>query len=353
MNDETGSGPGKGDRIAKVLARAGLCSRRDAERWIEEGRVAVDGKVLATPAVVVTPGSIILVDGKPIKEPEPSRLWRYHKPSGLVTSHRDEKGRPTLFDTLPPELGRVISVGRLDLNSEGLLLLTNDGELARKLELPATGWVRRYKVRVHGTVEPERFLALADGVVIDGVRYGEIKVEFERQKGSNAWVTVALTEGKNREIRRVFEHLGYVVTRLIRLSYGPFQLGLLPRGAIEEVPRRVLRDQLGLGAAKDKGAARKTLTLKDEAAAPAAKGRIRVPKPHRAVEPAPKRGRPPVPTAERSSEARAASGKPTARTAAARPTAMKPVGARATRAPARPDEAPKKPGGPRGADRRR
>ena len=344
MSDETGSAPDKGDRIAKVLARAGLCSRRDAERWIEEGRVAVDGKVLLTPAFVVTPGSIILVDGKPLKEPEPSKLWRYHKPAGLVTSHRDEKGRETLFDTLPPELGRVISVGRLDLNSEGLLLLTNDGELARKLELPATGWVRRYKVRVHGTVDPERFLALVDGVVIDGVRYGEIKVEFERQKGSNAWVTVALTEGKNREIRKVFEHLGYVVTRLIRLSYGPFQLGLLPRGAIEEVPRRVLRDQLGLGAAKDKGAAatRKTLTLKEEPAP--AKGRVRIPKPHRAVEPAPKRGRPPAPVAERSAEGRTAYGKPAARSSAAKP---------AERASTRPADAPKKHGGPRGADRRR
>ncbi|GGF16023.1 pseudouridine synthase [Aliidongia dinghuensis] len=328
----------KGDRIAKVLARAGLCSRRDAERWIEEGRVAVDGQVLTTPAVVVTPGSIILVDGKPIKEPEPSRLWRYHKPAGLVTSHRDEKGRPTLFESLPPELGRVISVGRLDLNSEGLLLLTNDGELARKLELPATGWVRRYKVRVHGAVDPERFLPLAQGIVIDGVRYGEIKVEFERQKGSNAWVTVALTEGKNREIRRVFEHLGYVVTRLIRLSYGPFQLGLLPRGAIEEVPRRVLRDQLGLGAAKDKGATtRKMLSLKDKPAAEPAKARVRPPKPHRAVEPPPKRGR--------RAEGRA-QGDP-------HPAAVaKPVGARATRAAGK-TESTRKPGGPRGADRRR
>jgi 23S rRNA pseudouridine2605 synthase len=356
MSEDTAAAPEKGDRIAKVLARAGLCSRRDAERWIEEGRVSIDGKLLTTPAVVVAPGSIILVDGKPIKEPEPSRLWRYHKPSGLVTSHKDEKGRPTLFESLPPELGRVISVGRLDLNSEGLLLLTNDGELARKLELPATGWVRRYKVRVHGTVEPERFLPLAQGIVIDGVRYGEIKVEFERQKGSNAWVTVALTEGKNREIRRVFEHLGYVVTRLIRLSYGPFQLGLLPRGAIEEVPRRVLREQLGLGAAKDKGAARRTLALKDAPAAEAPKGRVRMPKPHRAVEPAPKRGRPPAPTAERAIEARAAPGKPAKRVTVktiAKPDGPKPIGARAARAPARTGDAPRKPGGPRGADRRR
>ena len=334
-------GAEKGERIAKVLARAGLCSRRDAERWIEEGRVSVDGKLLTTPAVVVTPGSIILVDGKPIKEPEPSRLWRYHKPAGLVTSHKDEKGRTTLFESLPPELGRVISVGRLDLNSEGLLLLTNDGELARKLELPATGWVRRYKVRVHGTVDPERFLPLAQGVVIDGVRYGEIKVEFERQKASNAWVTVALTEGKNREIRRVFEHLGYVVTRLIRLSYGPFQLGLLPRGGVEEVPRRVLRDQLGLGAAKDKGAARKTLTLrkettKSETGAEPAKARVRIPKPHRAVEPPPKRGRP---RAAAPGEERA---KP-----------ERPIGARAERAAGKAVDGPRKPGGPRGADRRR
>ena len=354
MSDETGSAPEKGDRIAKVLARAGLCSRRDAERWIEDGRVWVDGKQLLTPAFVVTPGSIILVDGKPLKEPEPSKLWRYHKPAGLVTSHRDEKGRETLFDTLPPEMGRVISVGRLDLNSEGLLLLTNDGELARKLELPSTGWVRRYKVRVHGTVEPERFLALTDGVVIDGVRYGKIEVDFERQKGSNAWVTVALTEGKNREIRKVFEHLGYVVTRLLRLSYGPFQLGLLPRGAIEEVPRRVLRDQLGLGAAKDKGAtaaARRTLALKDEPAAP--KGKVRIPKPHRAVEPAPKRGRPPAPSSERSAErsieARAAPG----RTATKVLVTTKAASARAERAPSRSGDAPKKPGGPRNADRRR
>jgi 23S rRNA pseudouridine2605 synthase len=345
MSDEAGSAPEKGDRIAKVLARAGLCSRRDAERWIEEGRVKVDGKLLTTPAFVVTPGSIILVDGKPIKEPEPSKLWRYHKPAGLVTSHRDEKGRETLFDTLPPELGRVISVGRLDLNSEGLLLLTNDGELARKLELPATGWVRRYKVRVHGTVDPERFLPLVDGVVIEGVRYGEIRVEFERQKGSNAWVTVSLTEGKNREIRKVFEHLGYVVTRLIRLSYGPFQLGLLPRGAIEEVPRRVVRDQLGLGSAKDKGGPRKTLALKDAPAA-APKGKVRIPKPHRAVEPASKRGRPPAPSAERSIEARAAPGKTGAKVL----VTSKPAGAE--RAAARSD-APKKPGGPRNADRRR
>jgi 23S rRNA pseudouridine2605 synthase len=243
----------RGDRIAKVLARAGLCSRREAERWVVEGRVAIDGQVLTSPAVTVAPGSIVLVDGKPLAEPEPTRLWRYHKPSGLVTSHKDEKGRETMFDALPAEIGRVISVGRLDLNSEGLILLTNDGELARKLELPSTGWIRRYKVRIHGTVAPERLLALERGVTIDGVRYGPIKAELERQQGANAWCVMTLTEGKNREVRRVFEHLGCTVNRLIRLSYGPFQLGTLPRGEIEEVPRRVLRDQLGLGPARDKG----------------------------------------------------------------------------------------------------
>jgi 23S rRNA pseudouridine2605 synthase len=243
----------RGDRIAKVLARAGLCSRREAERWIAEGRVALDGKVLDSPAVTVPPGAIVLVDGKPLAEPEPTRLWRYHKPAGLVTTHKDEKGRPTMFEALPAELGRVISVGRLDLNSEGLILLTNDGELARRLELPSTGWIRRYKVRIHGAVTSERLAALEHGVTIEGVRYGSIKAELERQQGANAWCLVALAEGKNREVRRIFEYLGWTVNRLIRLSYGPFQLGALPRGAVEEVPRRVVRDQLGLGPAGDKG----------------------------------------------------------------------------------------------------
>jgi 23S rRNA pseudouridine2605 synthase len=241
------------DRIAKVLARAGLCSRRDAERWIVEGRVKIDGVVLTTPAVTVADGAVIHVDGKLVAEPEPTRLWRYHKAAGFVTSHKDEKGRATMFDRLPPELGRVISVGRLDLNSEGLILLTNDGGLARRLELPSTGWIRRYKVRIHGTVTPERLLALEQGVTIDGVRYGSIKAELERQQGANAWCLMSLTEGKNREVRRVFEYLGCTVNRLIRLSYGPFQLGTLPRGEVEEVPRRVVRDQLGLGPAGDKG----------------------------------------------------------------------------------------------------
>lgn len=232
-------------RIAKVLARAGLCSRRDAERWIAEGRVTLDGQVLNSPAINVTETSNIRVDGKPLPETDRPRLWRYHKPAGLVTTHRDERGRPTVFEKLPKDLPRLISVGRLDLNSEGLLLLTNDGALARRLELPATGWTRRYKVRVHGEVDPERLAALERGITVDGVRYGPIRARLERQQGSNAWVTLSLQEGKNREVRRVLERLGYPVTRLIRLSYGPFQLGSLPRGTLEEVPRKALDEQLG------------------------------------------------------------------------------------------------------------
>jgi 23S rRNA pseudouridine2605 synthase len=233
------------ERIAKVLARAGLCSRRDAERWIAAGRVSVDGHVLTSPAVAVSAASDIRVDGAPLPAPQRPRLWRFHKPAGLVTTHRDEKDRPTVFATLPRELPRVISVGRLDFNSEGLLLLTNDGALARRLELPSTGWVRRYKVRVHGEVEPERLTALEEGVVFDGVSYGPIRANLERKQGSNAWIAMALREGKNREVRRVLEHFGLTVTRLIRLSYGPFQLGNLPRGAVAEVPKKVLAEQLG------------------------------------------------------------------------------------------------------------
>jgi 23S rRNA pseudouridine2605 synthase len=241
-----------GERIAKVMARAGLCSRRDAEKWIAEGRVTVNGRVLETPAVVVGEADDVRVDGKPIGAAERTRLWRYHKPAGLVTTHRDEKGRPTVFDALPKTLPRVISVGRLDLNSEGLLLLTNDGGLARRLELPATGWIRRYRVRVHGKPDPEALRSLAKGITVEGVSYGPIEAALDKTQGSNAWVTVALREGKNREVRRVLEHLGLPVTRLIRLAYGPFQLGNLARGTVEEVPGKVLKEQLGTGGRADR-----------------------------------------------------------------------------------------------------
>ena len=253
MSSERAPSEDSPERIAKLLARAGLCSRRDAERWIAEGRVSVDGQVLTTPAVSVTADNDVRVDGKPLPTPERPRLWRYHKPAGLVTSHRDEKGRPTVFDALPKELPRLISVGRLDLSSEGLLLLTNDGTLSRRLELPSTGWLRRYKVRVHGVVEPERLATLGKGITIAGVSYGPIRAELERVQGSNAWVTFTLREGKNREVRRVLEHLGLQVTRLIRLAYGPFQLGNLARGAVAEVPRKVLAEQLGNGAPPGSG----------------------------------------------------------------------------------------------------
>jgi 23S rRNA pseudouridine2605 synthase len=233
------------ERVAKRLARAGLCSRRDAERWIAEGRVAVNGAVLTSPAVTVGPRDRITVDGRPIPEAAPTRLWRYHKPRGLVTTARDPQGRPTVFDALPEDLPRVVAVGRLDLNSEGLLLLTNDGELARRLELPGNAWTRRYRVRVHGLVDPDRLESLAGGLTVDGVAYGPIRARLDRQQGDNAWLTLSLTEGKNREVRRVCEHLGWPVGRLIRIAFGPFQLGNLAQGAVEEVPPRVLRDQIG------------------------------------------------------------------------------------------------------------
>jgi 23S rRNA pseudouridine2605 synthase len=235
----------KGERIAKVMARAGLCSRRDAEVWVHEGRVRVDGKVLESPAFCVTPQHRILVDGKPLPQKEETRLWLYHKPKGLVTTHKDEQGRTTIFESLPHELPRVISVGRLDLNSEGLLLLTNDGELARYLELPSTQWVRRYRVRVHGEVDPMALKKLEKGITIEGIHYGSITAILDRQKGDNAWLTVSLQEGKNRELRRVFEFLGWPVSRLIRTSYGPFQLGTLIPGEVKEIAPKTLKDQLG------------------------------------------------------------------------------------------------------------
>ena len=236
----------KGERIAKVMARAGLCSRREAERWITDGRVKVDGKTIDTPATLVTSANTVEVDGKPLPQAQEAMLWRYHKPPGLVTTHKDEQGRQTVFDTLPPRLGRVISVGRLDLNSEGLLLLTNDGGLARELELPSTGWIRTYRVRVFGHVTDDMLESLKDGLTVDGVKYGSIDARIEKKTGRNAWLIVSLAEGKNREIRRVMEHLDLQVNRLIRQSYGPFRLDDLDRGDVAPVPRRQMIDQLGL-----------------------------------------------------------------------------------------------------------
>ena len=233
-----------GERIAKWLARAGVASRRDAERLIAERRVRLNNALVQHPATFVTQGDIVRVDKTVVDAPERTRLWRYHKPAGLVTTHRDPQGRATVFERLPPELPRVVSVGRLDLNSEGLLLLTNDGGLARRLELPSTGWLRRYRARVHGAVDERALAALAGGVTVEGVRYGPIEAGLDSRKGENAWLTLSLREGKNREVRRVLGHLGLSVARLIRVAYGPFQLGQLPRGALEEVPARVLRDQL-------------------------------------------------------------------------------------------------------------
>ena len=235
----------EGDRIAKVLARAGLCSRRDAERYIADGRVAVNGRRLDTPAFNVTQKDNITVDGKPLAEPDPPRLWRYHKPAGLVTTNRDPQGRETVFQKLPTSLPRVNTVGRLDINTEGLLLLTNDGGMKRFLELPSTGWLRRYRVRAFGKADEARLQGLKRGIEIDGVRYRSIEASLERVQGGNVWLTMALREGKNREIKKVLEALELKVNRLIRLSFGPFQLGQLESGKVEEVPRRVLRQQLG------------------------------------------------------------------------------------------------------------
>lgn len=230
--------------MAKFLARAGVCSRRDAERLIAEGRVKLNGKVLDTPAVKVTAKDRVSVDGRPIGAAEPTRLWRYHKPSGLVTTHRDPAGRATVFEHLPKDMPRVISVGRLDLSSEGLLLLTNDGALARRLELPSNGWLRRYRARAFGRVEQAELDRLKDGITVDGVRYGPIEAKLERA-AANSWITLSLSEGKNREVRRVLEALGLKVNRLIRIAYGPFQLGTLAPGAVEEIPRKALKEQLG------------------------------------------------------------------------------------------------------------
>jgi 23S rRNA pseudouridine2605 synthase len=248
--DEPGQVPARdGDRVAKVLARAGVGSRRDVERLIAEGRVAINGRSLDTPATKLEPGDIVTVDGEVVAEPEPARVFRYHKPVGLVTTHKDPQGRPTVFDALPAELPRLISIGRLDLSSEGLLLLTNDGQLARALEAPSAGMVRRYRVRAHGRTNQERLDRLLTGITVEGVKYGAIEAKLDKARegasGANLWITVALAEGKNREVRRVLDALGLKVNRLIRLAYGPLALGPLGVGEIEEVGPRVVRELFG------------------------------------------------------------------------------------------------------------
>ena len=242
-------------RIAKAIAHAGLCSRRDAERMIEAGRVAVNGKVLSSAAFVVSGKDKITVDGKPLPEAQAPRLFRYHKPRGLVTSHKDPQGRKTVFEALPEGMPRVVSVGRLDINTEGLLLLTTDGELARHLELPSTGWLRRYRVRAHGRVSEEALDKLREGVSIDGIHYGPVEARIDREQGANLWLMLGLREGKNREVKRIAEHLGLTVNRLIRVSFGPFVLGDLAEGAVAEVRPKILADQLGRKLAVDLGLA--------------------------------------------------------------------------------------------------
>ncbi len=244
-NKQTQKSPDAPIRIAKAIAAAGLCSRREAERWIEAGRVSVNGKKLMTPAFTVTPGDNVIVDDKPLPRAEGVRLWRYHKPKGLMTTHNDPEGRRTVFDALPADMPRVISIGRLDYATEGLLLLTTSGDLARHMELPSTGWLRRYRVRAKGTVTQDALDKLKDGVEIDGVRYHGIEAQLDRGQGANVWLTMGLREGKNREVKRVAAYLGLDVNRLIRTSFGPFALGDLAAGQVEEIKPRILADQLG------------------------------------------------------------------------------------------------------------
>ena len=239
-------------RIAKAIARSGLCSRREAERWIINGQVKLNNKILTECGVNVTSKDVIEVNGKPLPNKVITKLWMYHKQRGYLVTNYDPEGRSTIFDQLKNKIEtRFISVGRLDMDSEGLILLTNDGDLARKLELPATGWLRKYRVRVHGYVIPKDLEPLKNGIIIDGIRYGRIDATLDRQQGSNAWLTLSFREGKNREVRKVMNHLGYNVNRLIRISFGPFNLKNLPSGELEEVNNKVLNDQLGLSKPKN------------------------------------------------------------------------------------------------------
>ena len=256
MTDDAPSSP-DGDRIAKVLSRAGIASRREAERMIAAGRVSVNGKVIDSPALNVTGADRITVDGAEVGQPEPPRIWLYHKPVGLVSTDSDEKGRDTIYAALPEDMPRVMSIGRLDINSEGLLLLTNDGGVKRRLELPSTGWLRRYRVRVNGRPSDATFDPLRKGITAEGEKFQPMTVTLDRQQGANAWLTIGLREGKNREIRRALAEVGLTVNRLIRISYGPFQLGELKPGEVEELRRKVVRDQLGLELDDDSGTAQK------------------------------------------------------------------------------------------------
>ncbi len=232
-------------RLAKFMARSGVCSRRQAEEYILQGRITVDGQTVETPAFNVEGNETILFDGEKLPALEQTRMWIYYKPVGLVTTHKDEKGRATVFENLPPHMPRVVSVGRLDLNSEGLLLLTNNGALSRELELPQNAWSRKYRVRVHGQINEEKFKNIEQGVSINGISYGKVKITIDEKIGTNTWLTVSLNEGKNREIRKLMQFAGLEVARLIRISYGPFQLGNLKKGELKEVPFKVLKEQLG------------------------------------------------------------------------------------------------------------
>jgi 23S rRNA pseudouridine2605 synthase len=317
----------KGERIAKRMARAGVCSRREAEVMILEGRVKVDNKVLLTPATLVTDDMMITVDGKPIDKPERTRVWRYHKPRGLLTTNRDPQGRATIYDELPKHLPRVISVGRLDYNSEGLLLLTNDGGVARKLELPETGWARRYRVRAFGTLSPVQVEKLARGMTVEGVRYGAIETTIDRQQGGNVWLTMTLSEGKNREIRKVLEAIGLRVSRLIRVAYGPFQLGKLEPGEIEEVPGKILADQLGLDKksvqvprAKELAGRAAPAPASDAPRADAPKAKTPMPKPYRVEQP-----NPVARAAKNQQAAKFIGGKPGAKPTTSKPGVKKPA----------------------------